>query len=768
MRVFLLLFLLPLPTAGAQTPLARDLAAAADRAMAAGHAPGVVIRAQQLDGAVDVTVVRGVAAEAPARETWNEGSLPATGRTFDLASLTKCVATATCVMKLVEEGRLKLSDRAADHLPGFGVNGKDVITVEQLLRHRGGLLPDNRLADYRDGARLARKRIYALGLRAAPGTRYIYTDVGFIVLAWIVEKVTEQPFDAYAKAAVFAPCGMAHTGFLRGGAPKAAWSARSIPTEPAREGGAPLRGVVHDPRARLLGGVAGHAGLFSTIDDLSRYARMILRGGVADDGTRVLTAATIRLMGRCGPLPRLERRGLGFDLRPLAFTRKGPRGRHFPDGTFGHTGFTGTSMWMDPASKSYVIVLTSRLHPDGRGDVSQLRYDVGTAVAKALDPRPWALRLGPARSGLQRIADGEVLPALTGKRIGLITNHTARDRTGASAIERLHPHGLRALFSPEHGIAGKFDARVGDAVDPLTGLKIHSLYQKDRRRPSKAALKDLDVLVFDIQDIGTRFYTYVSTMVNCMEEASRNGLSFVVLDRPNPIGVAVEGPIANDDALDFVGRLRIPIRHGMTVGELARLAKQDLKLDLDLQVVAVKDWSPNQYLDDTGQRWVNPSPNMRSMAAALLYPGIGILETTNLSVGRGTKTPFEHVGAPWMNGEAIANDLRAAALDGITFSPVTFTPTSSKYRGKRCSGVRFAITDRTALRPIRVGLTLATALRKHHPVQWDTARLGRLLKHRKTLIAIRRGRGVTDIEKTWTSEVAAFRERRKAALIYAR
>ena len=664
---------------------------------------------------------------------------------FDCASLTKVVATTTCIMQLVDRGRLRLDDRVVDHLPGFGRNGKDVITIELLLLHRGGLLPDNALADYQHGYDEARRRIFALGLRAPPGTRTIYTDVGYIVLGWIIEKLTGQALDERSRAAVFAPLEMTDTRFVRAGSVVSeSWAARCAPTEPGAQGEPALRGVVHDPRARLLDGVAGHAGMFSTATDLRRFGRMLLRGGVAEDGTRLLSTTSV---GRLMSLGAGADRALGWRLR---------------GSTAWHTGFTGTAMWMDQANDRVTVLMTSRLYPDGLGDVRNVREEVAQLVgcgSEVVDTGVDVL----ARRGWPR--------RLRGARVGLITNHTGKTRAGTATIDvmRTMRHvKLVRLFSPEHGIRGELDSRVDDSVDQATGLRVVSLYGKSRRRPPPESLEDIDTLVFDIQDIGTRFYTYISTMTYAMEAAAEHGLRFVVLDRPNPIrGSTVSGPIADASALDFVGCLRIPIRHGMTVGEIARLARADLDLDhLSLTVVRCEGWWRDDDLSKTGLPWVNPSPNMRSLEEAYLYPGIGIIETTNVSVGRGTTTPFEIVGAPWMDGPRLAEALRAADLPGLRVEATEFRPDASKFRNERCSGVRFTVTDTETFDPLRLGLTLASTLVHHHGDEWDTRRLDRLLKNRDTGRALLARAPYASLERGWLEDLAKFKCRRLAALLY--
>jgi uncharacterized protein YbbC (DUF1343 family) len=263
---------------------------------------------------------------------------------------------------------------------------------------------------------------------------------------------------------------------------------------------------------------------------------------------------------------------------------------------------------------------------------------------------------------------------------------------------------LAALFSPEHGFEGKLDvSKIGDTKDVSTGLKVHSLYG-ETRRPTAEMLADIDTVVFDIQDIGARFYTYVSTMGEAMQAAAESKKRFVVLDRPNPIGgIAVAGPMLDRGKESFVGFHRLPVRHGMTIGELARLFKAELKLDLELEVIACEGWQRGDLWDATGLAWINPSPNMRSLTQALLYPGIGLLETTNLSVGRGTDTPFEVIGAPWLDGRKLAAALASRNIPGVTFVPVAFTPASSKFAEKPCGGVNIIITDRERFEPLRTG-----------------------------------------------------------------
>ena len=354
--------------------------------------------------------------------------------------------------------------------------------------------------------------------------------------------------------------------------------------------------------------------------------------------------------------------------------------------------------------------------------------------------------------------------------MGLVTNHTGLTIDGQTTIDVLHKAPgvqLKALFGPEHGIRGTLDARVQDMTDEKTGLPVYSLYG-ETMRPKPEQLKGLDALIFDIQDIGCRFYTYSSTLGNCLEEAGKAGIHLVVLDRPNPInGVDVEGPVADADKLSFVAWHPIPVRHGFTVGELARLFNAERKIGAGLIVVPCEGWKRRDWFDATGLTWTNPSPNMRNLTQATLYPGIGLMEFTNISVGRGTDTPFELIGAPWMDGRKLAGYLNGRNLPGIRFVPIRFTPRSSVHAGVVCGGVNFVITNRERFRCLRTGMEVAAALRDLFKSEWNTTRYDRLLVDQRVLDAFRGGASVDELERLWAPELADFRRIRTKYLLYA-
>jgi uncharacterized protein YbbC (DUF1343 family)/CubicO group peptidase (beta-lactamase class C family) len=706
---------------------------------------------------------------------------------FDLASLTKVVATTTSVMKLLEGGRIRLSDRVATFIPGFERYGKADITVRHLLTHMSGLRPDVDLADPWSGYDTAVALAIDEVPNAPPGERFIYSDINFFLLGEIVARVSGLPLDQFAREQIFEPLEMKDTMFM----PPASLRGRIAPTESCTPFGWPcdgpdsqmLRGVVHDPTARRMGGVAGHAGLFGTAADLATFCRMLLAGGEYD-GARVLAPLTVAKMTSSGT-PGLERntRGFGWDI-DSSFSSN--RGELLPIGSFGHTGFTGTSIWIDPATQMFVVFLSNRVHPDGTGDVTPLRARVATVAAAAITGgvSTQALQFTgrdfgpsgtvPPKAAVPVLSGIDVIRAdnfeiLKGRRVGLITNHTGRARDGATTIDLIHEASgvtLVSLFSPEHGIRGVLDARVPSEVDSKTGLTIHSLYG-ETRRPTAAMLEGIDTLVIDLQDIGARFYTYMTTMAYAMEEAASHGIAVVVLDRPNPInGFQIEGPTLDEAEIGFTGYMPMPIRHGLTLGELARLFNAEKNLGANLTVIPVENWGRDDWFDETGLPWINPSPNMRNLIQATLYPGIGAFEGTNLSVGRGTDTPFEQIGAPWIDGVALADALNARRLPGIRFYPVRFTPASSKYAGEECGGVFMIVTDRAALRPVRVGAEIASAINKLYGATFEMESARRLFGSDDGLTRLRAGEDPAGIAASWAAGEGRWRLLRSKYLLY--
>lgn len=723
---------------------------------------------------------------------------------FDVASLTKVVATATSIMILVERGKVRLSDPLSLYIPEVKGEGRERVTIEQLLTHVSGYAPDFDLRERWTGHDEAIKHLIAEPLRNSPGTRFTYSDIGFIALGEVVARVSGMPLDQFAKKNIFTPLRMRDTGFL----PSASLQSRIAPTEKRRgqlsylgdnatnigaEGDVWLRGQVHDPTSFRMNGVAGHAGLFSTASDLAIYCQMILNGGEYG-GVRILAPLTVAEMTR----PRVVTnaggtRGLGWDIN-TSFSSN--RGELFPLGSFGHTGFTGTSIWLDPASDMFVVFLSNRVHPNGKGDVGPLRARVASIVAASVTDtvavtrareqaanyytetvrslQQFNSRLDSTAASTKVLTGIDVLERdgfkqLAGMKIGLVTNHTGRNREGRQTIDVLNKAPnvkLVALFSPEHGIRGLADEKVSDSKDEATGLPIYSLYGESRR-PKPEQLKDLDALVFDIQDVGVRFYTYISTLGYLLEETAKVKLPIFVLDRPNPIGgVDVDGPMADSDKLSFTSYHTIPTRHGLTLGELAELFNRQRKIGADLRVIKMEGWRRSMWFDETNLTWINPSPNMRSLTEATLYPGVGLLETTNVSVGRGTDTPFEIVGAPWIQGDKLADYLNQRNIPGVRFVPLRFTPNASVFKDQQCGGVNIIITDRAEFRPLPAGIEMALALRKLYPNDWKVDSYLRLLVNSDTLERIKRGDAAKDIVASWNTALQEFRRARAEVLLY--
>jgi len=700
---------------------------------------------------------------------------------FDAASLTKVVAGTPAIMILVERGQVKLDERVATYIPEFKGGGKEEITVKQLLTHTSGLRPDVDTKPKWEGNDTAIRLASQEKLTGKPGDKVVYSDINFFLIGEIVQRVSKMKLNEFAAKEIYEPLKMVDTGFL----PPKEKVPRIAPTQ--KTDGAMLRGVVHDPTARYMGGVAGHAGIFTTAADLARYARMILNGGELD-GVRIFKPETIKLMTSVQtPEGNPMRRGLGWDI-DSGYSR--PRGEKFPLGSFGHTGFTGNAFWIDPFSKTFWILLSNRVHPDGKGNVLELYKSLATVAADAvtdfdfgyvpdalapkISEKPAAAAKKDLSNDIPSVLNGiDVLEKqnfapLKGMKVGLITNHTGKNRQRYPTIDLLMNAPdveLRALFAPEHGLYGLLDEAIADSVDERTGLPVYSLYGKNRA-PTTEQMRGLDALVFDIQDIGCRFYTYISTMGLAMEAAGQNGVKFFVLDRLNPIrGDVMDGPMLRGKT-SFVGYHDIPLRHGMTVGELALMFKAERKVNVDLTVIKVEGWSRDQWFDATGQPWGNPSPNMRSLTEATLYPGVGVLETTAVSVGRGTDTPFEVLGAPYIHDLKLAYELNKLGLKGVRFVPIRFTPQASVFSKQSCAGVNILLTDREHCDIVDIGISIAKILNRWYPEQFGLTKMDRLLINHPVLAAIKADKPLEEIKKLYAKDLVDFAKRREPYLLY--
>ena len=740
------------------------------KAIREGKTPGAVVLVGQ-GGTIVYRRAFGFRSLAPTK-------VPMTGDTvFDLASLTKPIATAVAVMQLAEQGLVNIDDPVYRYWPAFEANGKQHITVRQLLTHYSGLKPDLSMRPAWTGYQTAMRKIIAGRPVFPPGRVYVYSDVNFEALGELVRLVSGLPLDEYCEQNIFKPLGMKDTGFhpLRG------LQDRIAPTRFAYN--TVLCGKPHDPSCYRMGGVSGHAGLFSTADDLARFAQAFLNGGRLND-VSILKPETVAQMTSPQSPPGKTPRGLGWDLEP-AFLSASNEITQTP--AYGHLGYTGTALWIDPLTKTYVIVLTNRVYPNDKGDVKALRADIKDTVSKALAPLPLESvtaraasfdgsteesKKNPGQRGLLTgidVLEAQEFQALSGKRVGLITNHTGLDSQGRSTIDLLYgAPGVKlvAIFSPEHGLFGREDSKVSSGTEPVTGLPVYSLYG-ETTGPTDSMLEGLDALVFDVQDAGTRFYTYISTMGYAMEAAAKKGIDFYVLDRPNPINaLLVEGPVLDQDLKSFTGYFPLPIRHGMTVGELAGMFNAENGTGAKLHVILMQGYSRGLWYDETGLTWVSPSPNLRSLTEETLYPGVALVEGANVSVGRGTDTPFEIVGAPWIHGRELSRYLNNSGIAGVTFAPLTFKPKADRYKGNVCKGVRITLLDRQSLNSASLGIGLVQALYRLYPKLFRIDKTLDLVGRRDVINAIKSGQDSRDLASLWQPSLERFLALRSRYLLY--
>ena len=755
-------------------------------AIAQQQIPGAVVIVSH-NGQVVYRKVYGSRALVPRREAMTLDTV------FDCASLSKVVATTTAMMQLWEQGKFRTSDPVAKYLPEFAQNGKQDITIRQLLVHYSGLPEDLDLVKKWGGKDTAYRMAFEVAPERPSGSAFVYSDVNFIVLGALVERLSGEPLDEYAAKHVFAPLGMKETSFL----PPTSWFPRIAPTED--ENHHPLLGVVHDPTARRMGGVAGHAGMFSTADDLALFAQALL-----DGGRGVLTPATVaKMTSPQQPATGTALRGFGWDIDSPFSTN---RGELLPVGGYGHTGYTGTSLWMDPATKTYIVLLTNAVHMNTvsaqeKGSAVSLRTKVATAVAAALalDPdeaekmrlasstgynemqsaaRKLAVRNGVVKTGIDVLEETKfraLHPAKGGnpRSIGLLTNQTGVDSEGRRTIDVLANVpgiSLDAIFSPEHGVTGTLDTtNLKNSRDTATGVTVYSVYggSDAARRPPLDVLKHLDAVVIDLADAGVRFYTYETTTGYFLEGAAKAGIEVVILDRPNPItGSFVQGPVSDEGHENFTNYFPVPVRHGMTLGELAKMFNAERHIGAQLNVVPMQGWQRGDWLDSTGVAWVNMSPNMRSLTEATLYPGVGLIEGTNISVGRGTDTPFELVGAPWIKGRELAAYLNGRGIPSVRFVPIAFTPSSSNFAGKLCEGINLLVLDRNTLDAPELGIELAAALHKLYPNDFRMERMTDLLVNQAAFDALEAGQDPRRIAEDWQDRLDKFVGLREKYLLY--
>ncbi len=771
LHLLLVFFLAGSDSAHSQTFQDERLAGIApivEEAIRTGQIPGAVI----LVGHQGKTVFRqafGWRTYEPRREPMSQDTL------FDIASLTKVVATGPALLQLVERGKVSLDDPAVKHWPKFKGHGKERITVRQLLTHYSGLRASLPVKPEWSGYETALKKIAGEKPLHPPGSRFLYSDLNFIILGEIIRRVSGQPLDVYCRQHLFQPLGMKNTYFC----PPPSLYDRLAATKEDRPG------EIHDPIAQRMGGVAGHSGVFSTADDLALFARAILDGG-SFPGGQVLARQTVESMVfPHSPSDQIPLRGLGWAIHSPSISESGPNWSEWlPPGSFGHKGYTGTLIWIDPVSLTYLIVLTNRVYPGWNGNFETVRDQVfalaveatGRASDVSLSGKiglPEADGSKPAvrtsvKTGIEVLAARKFAP-LTEKNVGLITNLTGKDSSGRRTIDLLHKAPrvkLGAIFSPEHGLSGQAEGKVPPGRDAATGVPVFSLYG-DTLQPTPQMLKGLDALVFDMQDAGVRFYTYITTMGYAMEAAARQGIPFYVLDRPNPINASVvQGPVMEGDLKSFTGYFPLPLRHGMTVGELARMFNEENRIGVKLRVMAMAGYRRTAWFDETGLPWVNPSPNLRSLTQAILYPGVALVEGANVSVGRGTGMPFELLGAPWIKAQEFTDYLNGRKIQGVEFQSAAFIPDGNRFKGRVCYGVQVIPTDRQTLDSAILGIETISALYRLYPQDFEIDKTLSLIGSRSVLQAIKEGKDSLAIGQIWQESLGQFRQLRSQYLLY--
>ena len=719
---------------------------AVERAIRTQHVPGVAVVLGRRDGVV-FRRAYGARSVEPTVTPLFEDAI------FDLASVTK-LFTTVLVWQRIEAGALSLGDDV-----GRWISPLRGITVEQLLTHSSGLPAVTALESYAiDDRRSALQAVFedAARARSVPG-RYRYSDVGFIALGELISQLAGQPLEDVVEEAIVTKLGLADTGF------RPAVTARVVPSERAPRRAAPgspppiVHGETLDPRAWRLDGVAGNAGLFASADDLARFAQALMANELLSEATHKRMATPRDLAA--------ARRGLGVDMNT-------PPG--MSAASYGHGGYTGVWVWIDPVRDVYVVVASHRVHPDARGRVGALRSQVARIASEAV-PNARAQPRDPPAFGID-VLRAQNYAMLEGQRIGLLTHAAAVARDGRRTVDlfqRSEHVALVRVFTPEHGLDADQEGHVHGAVlrspvglegmTPDLSVPVVSLYGRQRDPPA-AALADLDAMVVDIQDVGARFYTYFATMGRVLRACAERGIPVVVLDRPNPLGGQVAGPMSTTAVASFVNHHPLPMLHGMTAAEMARWIRERDELNVEIRPVAMQSWSLRGRWTADGLRWVAPSPNLSSLEAVTLYPAVALLEGANVSVGRGTAHPFGRVGAPWMDAEAVRRAL-PPALSGVSVEVESFTPDAGPFRGQRCHGLRFHAHDLAAVRPVTAGFALLIALHQAHPDQFELQRTLGMVGDDEILTAIAAGASVEELANL--DPAHDFAHARETALLYA-
>lgn len=674
--------------------------ASLERAVSESGAPGAVLLVGDRNE-THLHVATGLRLRTPRIEPARTDTL------YDIASLTKVVATATCVMMLRDEGHFRLEDSIADFVPIPAFKDMSIIS---LLTHTSGLTAVEPYYEWASSLDEMLLRYAHEGIKDPPGVIHRYSDVGYMLLGKLVELVAGDSLKRFCTDRIFRPLGMRRTAFK----PPRRWAGNCAGTEDSAWRGRVMIGQVHDENAYAVGGVSGHAGLFSTSADLARFARALLNG-------ELVKQSTLEEMTRLATVPLYPWQGLGWEMDPWASKKKG----FLPSRcAFGHTGWTGTSMWLDGDTGFFTILLSNTCHPSREKMESEwLRRTVHRAIASE-----FYSTATNSHSGLDRLVRENFAP-IEGKRIAVLTNSAAVDQLGRPILDVIamaQEVTVAMIYSPEHGF--RIDAEAGQKVASEGGaVPIVSLYGS-RKAPLPDELGEIELFVVDLQDVGSRYYTYMATMRRCLVACARARVPVLILDRLNPIGgVALEGPIATDTSHD-VSYAAIPVRHGMTPGELAEyfVADDASLLSLDLTINRLDNWQPPHLFNECSLPWVAPSPNIPTPETALLYVGMCLFEGVNLNEGRGSDTPFAVIGAPWLDAQSIIDSIEEGDYEGCELEATVYTPlsipgkaTHPEYEDEECSGIRIHVRHPKSVRAFTLAVALLKAIRSHHSAEFE-------------------------------------------------
>lgn len=693
---------------------------------------------------------------------------------FDMASVTKPLATALSVMLLAEQGTIRVRHRASDYLPEFAKEGKEDITIQQLLTHTSGLIPDNPIEDYHDGPAAAWDNICNLAPVTPPGEKFAYSDVGFIVLGELVKRVSGKDVNQFSQEHIYGPLGLHETTYL----PPAHLRELAATTE--QRDGRWMKGEVHDPRAFLLGGVAGHAGLFSTANDLAVIGQTLANGG-SYHGKRIIGSETLRAM--TAPVDvGTGKRGLGWD-KQSGYSSNKPD--FFSEASFGHGGFTGTAFWVDPELDMFIIFLSNRVHPNGKGSVNTLAGMIGNIAVAAIsrtevkkqeiqrerselpENKSRQQQNGRTLVGIDALRREE-FRTLNSRKLGLVTNVTGKSRDNlftADLLRASKTHELKAIFNWDwQALAKPSSEEQGD--QKLLGVAVANLKAIETLSTNES-FKEIDTLVVDFQDTGISDARLVRGMLQILRAGENKNVPVVILDRPNPYGGNwVSGPIINYAVDDNGATIPLPLLHGATLGELALLLRQEFNISVQVHVVPCDNLKRETTFEKTGLVWEPIGEEVTNYNSLWLEPIRRVLSFADLSWGEGTEIEDEAFGTPWIDAQQLAEYLNGQGLIGVVFVPVRFTPNAGVHAGHECRGVQIVITDRNQVSLEGVIYAMSIGLKRLHPQEWPHEKVANTFADLAVRQTFNERQAVDVIIQSGREGLILFRQRRGAVLLY--